>query len=292
MFVVGCSRSGTTLVYKILSEARELGSLHKETHELWMALHPLQERNWRSHAIPASEATPAIRRHIERHFFVGTGRRRFVDKNNQAGFSIAYLKRLFPDARFVYVKRNPGDTVSSMIEGWRRPEAFGAWSKGLPVDVRIDDGAFTRWCFFLPPGWQEYTEVPVEEVCAYQYRAINEAILRAREDVAPEHWSEVRQEDLVADPGRAIAELYHECGLELDPGTAKRCVAVTGRPHNAFSGLTVLKWRTGPNADRVGRVVDGLCDLAMRMGYDEPAWCAGPGHWGDATEAPKAECAT
>ena len=43
VFIVGCSRAGTTVVYKTFSESRELGSLQKETHDFWISLHPLSE---------------------------------------------------------------------------------------------------------------------------------------------------------------------------------------------------------------------------------------------------------
>ena len=48
VFVIGCSRAGTTLVYKTLSESRELGTLQSESHDFWAGLHPLQGRNWKS----------------------------------------------------------------------------------------------------------------------------------------------------------------------------------------------------------------------------------------------------
>jgi len=56
VFVVGCSRAGTTVVYKTLSEADELGSLQRETHDFWVGLHPLAEKNWRTHALTAADA--------------------------------------------------------------------------------------------------------------------------------------------------------------------------------------------------------------------------------------------
>src|SRR5512146_2831461 len=57
VFVVGCSRAGTTLVYKTFSESRELGSLQRETHDFWIALHPLAKKDWRSHALGAADAS-------------------------------------------------------------------------------------------------------------------------------------------------------------------------------------------------------------------------------------------
>ncbi|MBW2645061.1 MAG: hypothetical protein JRE23_02575 [Deltaproteobacteria bacterium] len=57
VFIVGCSRAGTTLVYCTHSEAEELGSLYRETHDFWATLHSLSERNWETHGLKAEEAS-------------------------------------------------------------------------------------------------------------------------------------------------------------------------------------------------------------------------------------------
>ena len=59
VFIIGCSRAGTTLVYKTLSESHELGTLQRETHDFWSDLHPLQDRQWETHALAASDASEA-----------------------------------------------------------------------------------------------------------------------------------------------------------------------------------------------------------------------------------------
>ena len=68
VFVVGCSRAGTTLVYKTLSESKALGTLQKETHDFWASLYPLKERNWESHEIPESNANTKDKKKVA-HFF-------------------------------------------------------------------------------------------------------------------------------------------------------------------------------------------------------------------------------
>ena len=137
IFVVGCSRAGTTLVYKTLSESNYIGTLQKETHGFWSALHPLQNRNWESHEIPEQMACDEDRRHVSRFFYSHTGKARIVDKNNQNGLSIPYLIKLFPDAHFIYIKRNPGDNINSLIQGWNKADEFGTWSDDLPEKIGI-----------------------------------------------------------------------------------------------------------------------------------------------------------
>ena len=180
IFVVGCSRAGTTVVYKTLSESREIGSLQRETHDFWIALHPLAEKGWSTHGLTAADARPGDRDVVSRYFYSQTGRLRIVDKNNQNGLCVPYLHALFPDAHFVYVKRSPGDNIHSLIEGWGKADEFATWSNDLPADVHIDGGRYRRWCFFLFDGWRDYLDRPIEDVCAAQYAGMNRAILDAK----------------------------------------------------------------------------------------------------------------
>ena len=212
IFVVGCSRAGTTLVYRTFTEVDELGSLRRETHDFWAALHPLAQRDWRSHSLPAKEATDADREFVSRYFYVHCGSARFVDKNNQNGLSIPYLHALYPRACFAYVKRNPGDNIHSLIEGWGMPERFGTWSMDLPAQVAIDGGKYTRWCFFLADGWRNYLTASIEDVCAFQYRAMNEAILAARRLLPDSRWVEIKYEDLLDDPVAAFRDAIQSAG--------------------------------------------------------------------------------
>ncbi len=77
---------------------------------------------------------------VSRYFHIGTGHRRFVDKNNQNGLAIPYLRALFPDAHFVYIKRGPGDNINSLIEGWRRPPAESRWVEVTDASGLGNDG--------------------------------------------------------------------------------------------------------------------------------------------------------
>jgi hypothetical protein len=267
VFVVGCSRGGTTVVYKTLSEADELGSLQRETHDFWAELHPLAEKAWRSHALAAADATQGDREIVGRYFFRYLGARRFVDKNNQNGLCVPYLQALFPDARFVYVKRSPGDNIHSLIEGWGRADEFAHWSETLPADVRVDGGRYRRWCFFLFDGWRDYLDQPIEEVCAAQYAAMNGAILEARATVPSAQWTEIVYEDLVRDPVASFRAVWNALGLHFGPRQEAHCRQVLGRPYNAFSPIRLDKWKEQGNRARIERVLPRVVPVEHRMGY-------------------------
>ena len=266
IFVVGCSRAGTTLVYKTLSESREIGSLQRETHDFWVDLHPLREKNWDTHGLGAADGSSQERDLVSRYFYARTGHHRWVDKNNQNGLCVPYLHALFPDAVFVYVKRSPGDNLNSLIEGWGKPDEFATWSDKLPEKVDID-GRYKKWCFFLDDGWRAYLDRAIEEVCAFQYEAINQAILDARQQISPDQWVEVFYEDFLRQPVDTFRKVFEGCGLSFGQALERHCAEVLDIPYNAFSEIRLDKWKEGRNRDTVARALPLVAQVAGRMGY-------------------------
>lgn len=269
IIVLGCSRAGTTVVYKTLSESPELGTLQRETHDFWMDLHHPSAKNWDTHALDTSDVSPVDHDHVARHFYTLTGQHRWVDKNNQNGLCVPYLLTLFPDATFVYVKRSPGDNINSLIEGWGKPDKYATWSGQLPASVAIDKGHYTRWCFFLAKGWRDYLNASIEEVAAFQYHAINRAILDARSSVPARQWVEVFYEDLVRDPVAGYEQIYTACGLAFTPEVRLHCEQVLDKPYDVFGEIRLDKWKDGRNRERVERVLPQLQSIATEMGYPQ-----------------------
>ncbi len=267
IIVVGCSRAGTTLVYKTLSESHEIGSLQRETHDYWTERHPLADKHWDTHALDAQDASAADRDAVSRYFYSWSGRYRWVDKNNQNGLCVPFLHALFPDAVFVFVKRSPGDNLNSLIEGWRKPDEFATWSNDLPAEVAVENGQYRQWCFFLADGWRNYLNASVEEVSAFQYRAINQAILDARASVPESQWVEVFYEDFLRDPVATFRQVFEGCGLEFDARLQAHCAEVLDIPYNAFSEIRLDKWKDGRNREKIERVLPQVADVAARMGY-------------------------
>lgn len=269
VFVLGCSRAGTTLVYKTLSESREIGTLQRETHDFWADLHPLQEKNWETHALAATDASEHDRDYVTRYFYAWTGCSRFVDKNNQNGLCVPYLHALFPDACFIYVKRSPGDNINSLIEGWGRPDEFASWSGNLPARVAVENGRYNRWCFFLAEGWQEFIHSSIQEVCAFQYTAINEAIMKARGVVPEGQWTEVFYEDLVRDPVGSFRDTFRRCDLDFNEQIRRHTQDILQKPYNAFSEIRLDKWKDSLNREKIEHVLPGVHETAAAMGYSD-----------------------
>ncbi len=267
LLVVGCSRAGTTLVYKTLSLAPNLASLNREGHPFWSALHPPEERGWSGHELTAADARAEDREEALRYYHRYLGPRRFVDKTNQNGFRIAYLEALFEEPTFVFVRRGPGDNIASLITGWGRPDEYGDWSAALPARVRINGGQYRRWCFFLFPGWRDYLDAPIEAVAAAQWAAYNEAVLAARQAIPATRFVEVAYEALLADPVASFRDLFGAVGADFSAAVARHCETVIARPYNAFSAPRVDKWRDAPEAARIAAVLPRVAATATALGY-------------------------
>ncbi|RFC35563.1 MAG: Sulfotransferase family protein [Candidatus Nitrotoga sp. SPKER] len=267
IFIVGCSRAGTTVVYKTFSESHAIGSLNRETHDFWVDMHPLSNKNWDTHALDAMDASNCDRDYVSRYFYTWTGQPRFVDKNNQNGLCVPYLYSLFPDAHFVYVKRSPGDNINSLIEGWDKPGEFATWSNLLPQKISVENGRYTQWCFFLANGWRDYINASIEEVCAFQYSAINQAILDAQKVIPVTQWSEVFYEDIVRHPKESFQKLFEVSGLPFDLQMQMHCENVLDTPYNAFSEIRLDKWKEGRNRSKIEQVLAKIEAVASAMGY-------------------------
>ena len=101
------------------------------------------------------------------------------------------LEKLFPTAviQVIHLVRNPAATINGIFDGWRHRGFFShnlgscfsshQHIKELKIKGYSDiypHGA-SWWNFDLPPGWQEYADRELLEVCAFQWRSANAEIL-------------------------------------------------------------------------------------------------------------------
>lgn len=266
IFVVGCSRAGTTVVYKILGLAHDLASMNKESHDFWFNLHPPAEKNWDSHTLTARDVSEQDIEKVSRFYYRAFGARRFVDKANQNCFAIPYLLALFPDAFIVFVKRDGRDNINSLIHGWGRPDEYAAWSTDIPADVRIDGGRYNRWCFFLFHGWRAFLNASIEDVCAQQWIETNEAALSAKQNIPPSQWVEIFYEDILHSPIETFQRIFEQLNLTFSDEIKRHCDNLASKPYNAFSSPRLNKWKE-ENRERIERITPKISETMCKIGY-------------------------
>ncbi len=124
ILIVGCPRSGTTLLLQALLRSGELRSVQGEGHILWDEFHHPRDRGWDSDALGAGDLTRREREYVFRAIRMLVRGRRFVDKTPESCLRIGYLDALFPDATFVFLRRRAADNVNSLLEAWRARPRF------------------------------------------------------------------------------------------------------------------------------------------------------------------------
>jgi len=267
VFVVGCSRSGTTAVYKTYSHSRYLASMNKESHTMWEALHPAIEKNWDNHDLAESDVRVGDLKNVSGYFYHYLGSGRMVDKANQNCFRIPYILSLFPDAVFVWVKRNGPDNINSLIHGWARPDEYAIWSGNLPETIAIDNGTYSRWCPFLLKKKRKLKSAAIEEGCSAQWIAANHAVLEAKSKVPKAQWVEIAYEDILKDTVKTFQTAFQKAGVPFDQDMADFCASLVKKPYNAFSKPMLDKWKE-ENPERIKRILPQIKDMMEKLGYD------------------------
>jgi hypothetical protein len=275
IFIVGCGRSGTTLLYEMLARHRDLawfstwtdrarrpelavfnrlfkharhsrryGPRPSEGYRLWdaaLALPPSVAAG----RLGAEQATPDVAGRVAlligRHRRFGGGSV-FVNKNTRNSRRLLFLRALYPHARFIHVLRFPLDTVASVLEA--------KWWKELPLWWM--DGASPR---SLRDGPLDETRLAAE----LWVREVS-AVLDASDQLRPDQYTEVRYEDLVSSPTAIVTKLLGWLGLEYRPDADHALV-----PSVSKGSVGIHKRRLSP--DQVQVASAPVAELAARLQY-------------------------
>jgi hypothetical protein len=266
VFVMGCPRSGTSLLFALLRRHPAFASLGKEGHVLWSTYQHPARKGWSSDAAGASDVTETERHYLYAAIDHIAGSRRFLDKTPKNALKVAYLDALFPDCMFVFIRRDGRATVSSLIEGW---QARHGVSYRVPERLCLQeyDGRF--WSYALPPGWRMLRGTTIGDVAAHQYVTTNELALDALSKIPDERVSHVSFEELVRDPGRKAADIVRGLGLPDDEHFRAAASRIASHPFGSLSPPKEGKWRT--RSDVIDRVMPRIAATLDRMGYQREA---------------------
>lgn len=276
VFLVGCSRSGTTVTFETLGASQQLVNLGFEIPQFWNELYGPLNNGWHSEAADAGNAHPEHRDAALRFFYQRLGRGRVLDKTCINVMRVGYLHALFPEARFVFIQRDGRDNISSMIDGWRLGRTDGDFHLSqflgdFPEPVAINDGEYTDWAFFLAPGWQAYNHSPIEEVCAFQWISANQLALDAAATLPADRWIQLRYEDLFERPVDMFRDVYARLDLDFTADIEQRCRTLDQRPTSIVKGKPAkAKWKQ-QNPELVERILDRIAPMQQRLGYDTGA---------------------
>jgi hypothetical protein len=222
VFIVAAPRSGSSLLFETLAQSASVWTVGGESHAEFEGipeLHPVN-RGWTSNRLAAADATPAVGHQLHTAFLRRlkdrAGRRlpedgsafRLLEKTPKNALRIPFLARLFPDARFIYLYRDPRSNISSIIEAWR--------SGRFVTYPQLPGWTGPAWSLALIPGWRELIGAQLEDIAAAQWRTINETMLADLGQLPKEHWCAIGYEEFIGNPDAAARRLARFAQVEWD----------------------------------------------------------------------------
>jgi hypothetical protein len=220
VFIMSPPRSGSTLLFETFAKARDLFTTGRESHGLIEGIDGLRpsQRNYDSNRLDGLDATPVVIGELRRRFFSEMRDRdgrpppqqpfRLLEKTPKNALRIPLLVKAFPEACFVYLYRDPRQTLSSMLEAWQSgrfrtyPQLPG-W-EGLP------------WSLLLVPGWRELIGRPLHEIVAAQWETTTRMLMDDLEVFPADRCHVIRYDDFLAAPSAEMTRLCGVLGLEWD----------------------------------------------------------------------------
>lgn len=248
IFIVGAPRSGSTLLFETLMRHKQLWSFGDEGHgwiEKYPTLRPLPG-GVSSNRLTAAHLNDDLAERLRQEMLQGmisasgeradsnTGAIRLLEKTPKNCLRIPFIDAIYPDARYIYLYRDPKDNISSIIEGWRH-QRFVTYA-----DVRTAHGL---WCFLRPPGWQEMIHRPMHEIAAYQWRACQDIILDDLSAIEDERWTICSFDEFLSDTPGTINRIQAFCELDKDPSLEAYCTAPLPYSRYTQTAPAAGKWR-------------------------------------------------
>ena len=221
VFIVSPPRSGSTFLFETLAQSPGVYTIGDESHQLIEGIAALapESRGFTSNRLLAEDATPAIANELRTRFFNAlrdrdqqrpglAGRIRMLEKTPKNALRLPFLANIFPEARFIYLHRDPRQVLSSMLEAWT--------SGRFRTYPQLPGWTGPPWSLLLVPGWRELIGQPLHNIVAAQWRTTTRLLLDDLEQLPADRWTVARYESLVSDPEAEIRRLCRAVSLDWD----------------------------------------------------------------------------
>ncbi len=222
IFIAGPHRSGTTLLYDTLTQHPDLGYFVPANRHTpnWPRLALLRlklgsrdeavegQDVWDyfkvrdSDVMGAEDATPAVTRWYQEQMEVilaGRGATRFIAKYPRLSMRMPWVDAMFPDARYIYLRRDWRSVVHSTVVRIRKRHRRGG-----------------GWFGTFIPGWQDLQSLQPEIIAGRIYRVSVQAL---ENDIAEfgDRVVTTSYEELCSDTEATLHKLLDHCGLRPHP---------------------------------------------------------------------------
>jgi uncharacterized protein (TIGR03032 family) len=217
VFIVAPPRSGGSALFRSLAQAPGIFSARGPVLDGIFELEP-ENREWDSNRLTAADvearAVEELRGRLKGALTDSSGNRpgldaaglRWVDGQPRNALRVPFLAALAPDAQFVYIHREPSETVPAMLRVWE-----GGGRVSYP---QLPDWPGPPWSLSLVPGWRDLAGRPVHEIVTEQWLRLTGTLLDDLEGLPPERWCVTDFKTLLNDPMRELERLCEFVAIE------------------------------------------------------------------------------
>jgi len=161
-----------------------------------------------------------------------------VIKTINNSVSIPFIKKLFPNSRFVHVIRDGRDVASSLARG--------------------NEGKV--WMHTKPPGWKEIQkEITGPERGAWIWNTIINIIKKDAKKISSKDYYEIKYENFVKNPEKTMRSLFFSLDLPFEKPQEESCKKVSNEQKKEFlTNTSSDDWATFDHSFRIGRHKENL----------------------------------
>jgi hypothetical protein len=279
IFIFGNTRSGTTIVQKVMSTHPDIVGWY-EPNALWLYADPGRIHD----EFGEHDASDRVKQYIRKRFLKYqkmNGNRVVLEKTPQNILRIPYVRAIFPEATFMFIVRNPFSFISSVENKWQRPVT------GKGVVRRLKDMPLTQlhhWVrrYIMQQIYKRILRRKYLSIWGPRYRGIQDDLktqdlltviarqwsvcsAKAEKDMAAFENGQIlrlKYEDFVEDPISDLERICAHCGLELTGEMVKAAGEMVKSDRK-------LKWQRFDPRD-LARIMPEIWDEMQRHGYEVP----------------------
>jgi len=254
VFIISFGRSGSTLLFRLLSLCKDLKSLRRENPVLGHFLRKMaNKRDLFYCKLTEDDVSRENVDRVRRAFFIYFGKRRFVDKLPSYCYYVRFLHAVFPEGKFLFLYRKALGNINSWMNAWRHRRFLG---RKVPVKLDIAGYEGRNWVGPFFPNWRDYINASLEQVCARQWVSAHETMLEDKSQIALENRYELFYDSLICKPVETLSEICNWLGIAMSGEL--REAAKKLEPLNAVTAPREDKWREeNPGLISVTSVTEG-----------------------------------
>jgi len=281
VFVIGCARSGTTILGKFFEnntkcqyyneiniwEKDSLLKFNSSSPQLSQKIirklkqHPIIkilrsfQFKWNmfldyigiieqdyGHRLTESDVTLEMFDNVKK-ILAEIDKKRIVIKNPRNSLRIPFIKKLFPDAKFLHIIRDGRDVTCSLM---------GNHNSGY-------------WAHVKPPNWKEWQKKHAKGPLKYawQWNETINIIYSDKGKILSNDYVEIRYEDLVNEPEKTMRDVFKKFEIPFEKPQEELSKKVQNEMKDSFEATP--GWTVSDHSKRIGRYMENLSKQELQI---------------------------